>query len=101
MSTSAEDLVYREGHHLDGSVNMPVFAGVEALLAAVDGLAPEIRARGEEIERGQAIPADLHDKLVATGSPITAYDITRKDQIKWHFTDPNSTGFHSACTRAK
>lgn len=38
-------------------------------------------------------PAGIHDTLVANGSPITSYDLTTKDQVKYHFTNPNGTAW--------
>jgi len=39
-------------------------------------------------------PTGIFDTFVSNGSPITSYDLTTKDQIKHHFTNPNGTGWY-------
>src|SRR5258708_26224646 len=42
-------------------------------------------------------PTGIFDTLVANGSPtITSYDLTTKNQVKYHFTNPNGTGWYVA-----
>jgi RHS repeat-associated protein len=38
-------------------------------------------------------PAGIYDNLVANGSPISSYDLTTKEQIRYRFTNPNGTGW--------
>jgi len=69
----------------DGSGNMTVHWG--------DDLAyPFTR----NIDGSYTPPTGVHDKLVANGSPITSFDLTTKDQVKHHFTNPNGTGWYVA-----
>jgi hypothetical protein len=39
-------------------------------------------------------PTGIHDSLVANGSPVTSYDITTASNVKYHFTNPNTTGWY-------
>jgi YD repeat-containing protein len=41
-------------------------------------------------------PAGVHDSLVANvvNNVVTSYDLTTHGQVKFHFTNPNTTGFH-------
>ncbi len=39
-------------------------------------------------------PTGIHDILVTNGSPATSYDLTTPNQVKYHFTNPNSTGWY-------
>jgi RHS repeat-associated protein len=42
---------------------------------------------------GFTAPTGYHDTLVSNGSPITSYDLTTPAQVRYHFTDPNGTGW--------
>ena len=37
-------------------------------------------------------PPGIHDTLIANGSPITSYDVIKKDQTKWHFAPYGTSG---------
>jgi len=50
----------------------------------------------KNIDGSYTPPTGIHDKLAANGSPITSFDLTTKDQVKHHFTNPNGTGWYVA-----
>lgn len=50
------------------------------------------------IDGSYTAPTGIYDTMTAntTGGVITSYDVKTKNQVKYHFTNPNSTGFHCA-----
>jgi len=50
----------------------------------------------QNVDGTYSAPTGIHDTLVANGSPVTSYDLTTKNQVKYHFTNPNGTGWYIA-----
>ncbi|MFA6082263.1 MAG: DUF6531 domain-containing protein [Patescibacteria group bacterium] len=69
---------------VDGSGNAVVHWG--------DDLAYQFTKSGSNY----TAPTGIFETFVANGSPITSYDLTKKDGTVYHFTNPNSTGWYLA-----